>query len=55
MTELELENIKNEILAIQSELKYAIEKKDYKKMASLSKELLKYQKTLKKEFKKVGK
>lgn len=55
MTELELENLKNEILAIQSELKYYIEKKDYKKMASVSKKLLKYQKILKKELKKVGK
>lgn len=55
MTELELENIKNEILATQSDLKYYIEKKDYKQMAIVSKRLLKYQKVLKKELKKVGK
>lgn len=55
MTELELENIKNEILATQSDLKYYIEKEDYKQMAIVSKRLLKYQKVLKKELKKLGK
>ena len=48
-------NIKNEILATQSDLKYYIEKEDYKQMAIVSKRLLKYQKVLKKELKKLGK